>query len=139
MFVAVHRDVCEPDLLPRRRAAGSRDAGDPETDPRAESRTRAAREGTGDDRGDRAVSVDEVGRHVGEDGLRLVRVHDRAALEVIARTAVGGEDRCEQPAGARLGGRDGQLAASQARVDRAHALLELRQGRRSFVWHAARV
>ena len=85
------------------------------------------------------MSVNEVGRNVGEDGLRFVRVDDRAASEVLARATVRGEDRGEEAAGARLGGGDGELAAAQPRMERAHALLELRQGGRSSGGHGGRV
>src|SRR6267378_5020069 len=95
VVVAVDRYVRQSHLLARRRAARPGDAGDAETDLRAKARTRAAGERPGDDRRDRAVSVDEVGRNIGEDRLGLVRVDDRAALEVRARAAVRGEDRRE--------------------------------------------
>src|SRR2546428_5368806 len=91
VVVAVHRDVREADLLSRRRAAGPRDAGDAETDLRTEALSGTARERRGYDRGDRAVSVNEVGSDVGEDRLGLIRIDDRAALEVLARAAVRGE------------------------------------------------
>src|SRR5207302_1001041 len=111
--VAVHGDVDEADGLPGRRAAGSGDAGHAEPDLRAEALARAAGERPRDDGGDRAVAVDEVGGDAGEDRLRLVRVHHGAAPEVVAGPAVGGQDRREEAAGARLRRRDREPAAPQ--------------------------
>src|SRR5438874_13670901 len=49
VIVAVHRDVRESDLLPRRRPSGSGYAGDAEADLRPEPRTSAARARAGPD------------------------------------------------------------------------------------------
>src|SRR5438309_9500921 len=70
-------------------------------------------------------SVDEVGRDVGERGLRFVRVDDRATLEVIARAAVSAEDGREQASGARLRRGDGEPSPSQPCMKRPHARDEL--------------
>src|SRR5205814_6940493 len=106
VLVAVDRNVRESDLLARRRAAGPGDTGDAETDLRTESLARTASQCPSHDRRHGAVAVDEIGGDVGKDGLRFVRVHHRAALEVFARTAVRREDRREETAGAGLGRRD---------------------------------
>ena len=81
------------------------------------------------------MPVDEVGGDVRVNRLGLVRVHDRATPEELARAAVRRQDGREEPAGARLGDGDRRLAAAQARLDRPHALLELSERGRLFGRH----
>jgi len=85
-----------------------------------------------------SATVDQIRRDVGVDRLGLVGVHDCAAFEVLARSAVRGENARQQAAGAGFRSRDGQLAAAQTRLEGLHALLELGQGRRPFRRHDVR-
>src|SRR5437867_9594488 len=83
--------------------------------------------------------MDELRRDVGEDLLRVVAVYDGASPEVIARAAVRGEDRREEPARTRLCCRDRQLAAAQLLVDGPHARDELIERGRALLCHARRL
>src|SRR5207245_11165036 len=113
--------------LARCRAAWPGDAGDADADLRPQAYACAARERPGDDRRDGAVSVNEVGWDVRVDRFGRVGIDDRAAHEVVARSAVRGEARGEQTAGARFGGGDREPAPPQARLDRVHPPFELRE------------
>src|SRR2546426_384514 len=57
------------------------------------------------------MTMNEVGRDVGEDRFRFVGVHDGAALEMRARAAMHRQHGREEAARARLGGSDRELGA----------------------------
>ena len=130
--VAVDRDVDQADRLARRGAARTRDTGDPEADVGVQPLAGTAGERRRHDCRDGAVGVDELRRDVREDGLGVVRIDRRATLVDIAGATVLGEDRGEQPAGARLRGRDRAPRRQKPPLDDEHPFREVLIGRGSL-------
>ena len=84
---------------------------------RARDAADARRHRLGDGRADGAVGAQERLGHAEELLLGAVRVHDHAALDVARRARDVGQPVAEEPAGARLGHRDGEPALEQEPPD----------------------